>query len=374
MPMRRPFGHARATRALAESIVVCLDWDGHPGVGECVPRDYVTGESVASAYEALERLDLERVAADIDLATLDIAIESVERLQLPRRLVQGDVLGHAAACAIELALVDSITRRFATSVSALAQVLRLPAALLDDGAPHPRSRAWDSARSADELRELFEPAPAFRVLKIKVGLGLEQDLERLRVARSIASPSFPICVDANMAWTLDEACRAVEQLRPYDVAWFEEPLARNALADCAELRRRTGARIMLDESLCGFDQGVEAIERQACDLFNVRISKCGGLIASLRLIELAHRNGIGFQLGTHPGSQAILRAAEWQLANIVGGFVAMELAPSGSTLAEELIDEELVFDLPRFRCRPLHGPGLGITLRADSLERATRRG
>ena len=61
----------------------------------------------------------------------------------------------------------------------------------------------------------------------------------------------------------------------------------------AELRPRLGVPVMLDESLCGYPDAIQAIERRTADLFNVRLSKCGGIIPSLRIIALAHRSGLG---------------------------------------------------------------------------------
>jgi L-Ala-D/L-Glu epimerase len=374
-PMRRAFGHARATRAVAEAIVVTIDWDGFPGAGECVPRDYVTGETVTTAFDALAALDIAALADRIDLTTMAAATRSLERLELPHLLRQGPHAGLAAACALELALLDSLARRFGTTLHAAIAALGLPPQLADDhttAAPHQRSKAWDSTRTPEQLAEMFAPTPDFRVLKVKVGLGLDTDHERLRFARSAAPPDFTICVDANMAWSLDEACAMVEHFRPYNIAWYEEPLPRGALADYAQLRSRTGARVMLDESLCSFEQATAAVEHAACDLFNIRISKCGGVLASLRLVELAHRANLGYQLGAHPAEQCILRAAEWHLAGAIRGFAALELAVSNIYFEEELADQPLAFD-GSGRCVPLTGPGLGVDIIPERLARWTRR-
>ena len=71
----------------------------------------------------------------------------------------------------------------------------------------------------------------------------------------------------------------------------------------------TGMPIMLDESLCGMVDAEEAIAGGLCDLFNIRLSKCGGFIPSLRLVQVARRHGLGCQLGCQVGETAILSAA-----------------------------------------------------------------
>jgi muconate cycloisomerase len=373
MPMRRKFGHARATRDASQSVVLRIDVDGVEGVGEGVPRDYVTGETPESAFQAIARLDLAELVGAVDFGSFEAAVRGIEALDLPGRLRQQDRLGLAAGCCVELALLDAVGKRFGRSIRDTAQALSLPAALTAGaGETHPLSRALDGSASPEAI--VTGPfRERFRVLKIKVGLGPEADVARIRAARELVGEAFTVVVDGNMAWSLDEACRMVDAFRPFSIGWYEEPLAQYALKDYRVLRERTGARIMLDESLCSFADGQAAIAEQACDLFNVRLSKCGGFLPSLRLAELAQRHSIEVMMGTHPGAQGILRAAEWNFAHTVAGIVSLEAAISNTWYEQELIRERLEVDSARRRLVPLDGPGLGITLEIEPLERFTER-
>ena len=58
IPMRRPFAHAKSSRHIADSIILLLHYNGCSGMGECIPRDYVTGETIESVMELLHSLDL----------------------------------------------------------------------------------------------------------------------------------------------------------------------------------------------------------------------------------------------------------------------------------------------------------------------------
>jgi len=371
--MNRRFGHARATRDVAEGVIVRLRFGDLEGIGEGVPRDYVTGESPATAFDALAALDLAPLREVLDAGAWERSVPLLEALDLPARLRQGDRPGLSAACALELAVLDLLGKRLGAPLREAAGALDLPPALLADGrAPHRFSRTLDSSK---EPASVFGPGDlaVYAVLKVKVGLGAEVDVARVRAARDVVGPDFTLCVDGNMAWSLDEACRMVDALAPFSIAWFEEPLARGAYPDYATLRRRTGARIMLDESLCGPRDADAALELGACDLFNVRLSKHGGFIAALRLAARAAGHGIGVQLGTHPGAQALLRAAEWQTMHTIGGLVAVEAARSNAWFAEELVAEPLEIDRAARRTRRLDGPGLGVTLIPERLERHTTR-
>jgi L-alanine-DL-glutamate epimerase-like enolase superfamily enzyme len=124
--------------------------------------------------------------------------------------------------------------------------------------------------------------------------------------------------------------------------------------------------------LCSHDDGAAAIAAKACDLFNVRISKCGGLIPSLRLIEQALSNGVDFQLGAHPGQSSIMTAAEWAVITSIAvrtweGYKWPDL------LSENLTLEALHGDTTKQWPNILAPTGLGITPDMAKIRRAAVR-
>jgi L-Ala-D/L-Glu epimerase len=371
MPMRSPFGHARATRRTADNVVVTVERDGVPGIGESVPREYVTGETVDSVFAALTSLDLDALERSIDGQSLAAAARSIEALDLPARLAAGGRPGLAASCALELALLDSCGRRFGHPLRALAAQLDLPESLRQrPGQRYPVAGALDFTRTPEELHR---ECAGLSHLKVKLGLGRDQDVDRVRRVREMFGDSLGLAVDANMAWSLDEAVAMVERLAPYRVAWYEEPLAKGALADYRALRQRTGARVMLDESLCSASDAAAALAAEACDLFNIRLSKCGGFVASLRLAALAHRHGLSFQLGIQIGEMAVLTAAARQFAGAVRGLAAYEGTGVDRRFAEQITNELISIDRDTWMAEDLPGPGLGVTVHDQVLRAHTRR-
>ena len=105
---------------------------------------------------------------------------------------------------------------------------------------------------------------------------------------------------------------------------LEQPVPHAEVSALAELRPRLGVPVMLDESLCGYPDAVASLQLRTADLFNVRLSKCGGIIPSLRIIGLAQRSGLGVQLGCHPGETSLLSAAGRQVASRVDGLRYVE--------------------------------------------------
>ena len=85
MKLTKAFGHARASRDESDDLILVVELDGVSGVGECVPRDYVTGESVDIAIASLRRLDLDEVAR-VTEGSFPVAVGALESLDLPARL------------------------------------------------------------------------------------------------------------------------------------------------------------------------------------------------------------------------------------------------------------------------------------------------
>jgi muconate cycloisomerase len=179
-------------------------------------------------------------------------------------------------------------------------------------------------------------------------------------------------LDANEAWP---ASIVVDRVRPLLAAApsaLEQPVPHAEVEALAEIRPRLGVPIMLDESLCGYPDAIRSIEDGTADLFNVRLSKCGGIVPTLRIAALAQRSGLGVQLGCHPGETGLLSAAGRHVASNVRGFRYVEGSYDRHVLAENVTTRNLTFH-PWGWAPPLRGPGLGVDVDPDALDRMTVR-
>jgi muconate cycloisomerase len=129
---------------------------------------------------------------------------------------------------------------------------------------------------------------------------------------------------------------------------------------------------MLDESLCSMIDAEHAEENDTCDLFNLRLSKCGGFLASLRLAQHAKRHQLGYQLGCQIGETAILSAAGRHFAASVKDLRYIEGSYDRHLVKEALAVENLTFGWGGW-APALEGPGLGIEIDPVALKRVTRR-
>jgi hypothetical protein len=81
-------------------------------------------------------------------------------------------------------------------------------------------------------------------------------------------------------------------------------------------------RVIADESLVTIDDARKLIAIEGCDLFNIKVSKCGGILRSRAIAALAAAHGINCHIGTHVGETELLGAAGRQLAGAIPNFDA----------------------------------------------------
>lgn len=372
IPLRRPVRHASHARTSTDNLVVrCVLEDRTEGYGEGVPREYVTGETIELATQLLRRSDLSYLREPCrDFAE---AVTRAERLQLTP--VPGDerlCQGNAARCALELALLDAYGRSFGQSLS---EVTRLLAPELYQHQPWVRySGAILSASTKFKIR-----LAAFRIwlwrfqqVKVKVGIAGQDDVFRLGQIRRRLGWKKDLRVDANEAWPASEVVQRIRALEPFGISSVEQPVPHADVDVLAETRRQVQVPIMLDESLCGLVDAERAVARGTCDLFNLRMSKCGGFIPTLRLAQFARRHGLDCQLGCQVGETALLSAAGRHFACSVAGLRYLEGSYDRHMVRAALGDRDMTFHWGGWG-PALKGPGLGVGIDPQALERVTIR-
>jgi muconate cycloisomerase len=371
VPLRKPVRHASHSRTDTDNVVVrCVLADGTVGHGEGVPREYVTGESADSALALLKRSDL---AAQVgDCRDFAAAVEVAGRLTTAP--VPGDdrgIAGNAARCAAELAILDAFGRHFREPLSA---AVRLAAPELYDPRDQVQYSGVVTSARGRKLKLLAWVLwfYGFRQIKVKVGIAGQDDAGRLAAVRRRVGRKVDLRVDANEAWDADSAAERIRALEPAGISSVEQPLPHAQAGRLAELRKAISTPVMLDESLCGMVDAERAAADDLCDLFNLRLSKCGGFLPTLRLASFARRTGLGCQLGCQVGETAILSAAGRHFAASVGGLRYLEGSYDRHLVREALGKRDLTFGRGGW-ARALPGPGLGVEVDTAALERIAVR-
>jgi L-alanine-DL-glutamate epimerase-like enolase superfamily enzyme len=333
-PLRIPFTvafrHASAERTETSTLWTEVEFDtGVMGYGEACPREYVTGESLESAEGFFNRHEAALRRHIVDLASLRAWMASNA----------GDIEANPAAwCAIELAIIDGFAKDANETVEGLLSLPELRGefrytAVLGDAAPD----AFKAA--ADQYRRF-----GFLDYKLKLSGDLDRDRAKVAVMRGFETESVRVRADANNLWT--SAAEAIRFLRSLDYPFFgiEEPLEVNQYDELARVSDAFGCRIILDESLLRVEQLAALPDPPARWMINIRVSKMGGLLRSLNVVDVARRSARGIIVGAQVGETSLLTRAALTVARAAGdALVAQEGAFGTRLLAHDVCDPALMF-------------------------------
>ncbi|MBN2191069.1 MAG: hypothetical protein JW728_07670 [Candidatus Aureabacteria bacterium] len=357
IPFKSPFIHNLASRNRSDGIIVRLRGSGVPdGYGEGLPRQYVTGETVESAAAYIKNSLLGEYLRKGYKTAKDVYDDF--RDSPLRRDPRENVFPGAASCAVECALLDFHCRRENKSVSEVAGK--------SSGAKVFYSAVLSKGGYPQILKKLLKiRLYGFKDIKIKVSG--EDDIGIIRMARKILGFAAAIRVDANSAWNAEDAARIINKMEPYGVEAVEEPLASKNIPDIIGLQEKISIPVILDESLCSYEDAEKLIKNGFRGIFNLRLSKCGGFSRCEKILSAAENNGIRCILGCQVGETAILSAYGRHFASCNRNLLRIEGSYSRYLLTDDLSTEDISFRR-KGMAGPLTGPGLGIKITEKKLE------
>lgn len=224
--------------------------------------------------------------------------------------------------------------------------------------------------SLDELEErvAIEREAGYQRIKIKIKPGWDVGaVERLRARFG----DIPLMVDANAAYTLDDLGH-LARLDPFGLMMIEQPLDYDDVMDHAALQRQLVTPICLDESITSPRLARIAIEAGACRVINIKPGRLGGLAESVRVHDLAAAHGIPVWHGGMLES-GVGRAHNLHLSTLPNFRLPGDIAASRRYFDPDLIDPPIEVDGGGWVTVPADGPGIGVRIDADRVERATLR-
>ncbi len=371
LPLVEEFAHALSEREYSDSILVeVVTNDGTSGYGEGLPREYVTGESVDSAIDHIVEVLWPCVGGLALPRTLDprdgrAALRTLTEV-FPNAATGtgGPVIAwNAARCAMELALIDACTRAHSMSLGQLIPPVResvVYCGVMPTGSVELAER---HARFAKLMGASF--------VKVKVGADdVEHDRVRLETIRSVLGPGVSLTIDANAAYSVDRAIDALHEFEPLDISGVEQPVPRGEPDEIAAVRRESRIPIIVDESLVTLEDAHRLVDAGACDVFSIRISKCGGIVPSMDIAEFGEAHGVAIKIGCHVGESALLSAAGRHLAAHLPHLTSVE-GSFGTMLLEEDISRMPIHFGHGGRAPLLRRPGLGVDVDRSTIDRYT---
>jgi len=336
---------------MSRTVVRVTTEDGIAGLGECGSADdaaVLRGE----AGRGLMGRDVEDALAELDRPR-PVSFEHRS---------DGRVALRGALAGVEIALHDARAR--ATGVplhTLLGPACRTEIAFSEYFALR-EGRESSPAEVADYCAHMVAEhgSPVFEG-KVAVR-PLEEEVRLVGEVRAAIGPERILRLDANMGWSLETARRALAALAPFEIANIEEPVG--SFAEMAELRRRTPI------PFSSHTPDLVLAERLGVpDAFVLGLGACGGIAGTRRFIAACADAGVGFWF--YSGDLGIATAAYLHVAAATPALCR----PSQSLLrwtADDVIvggpfsPERGVLPIPT-------GPGLGVELDEDALERCVER-
>ncbi|MCF1595317.1 dipeptide epimerase [Streptomyces muensis] len=271
LALAEPLRISRSTMTARDAVWLGVEHDGTTGYGE----------AVSSVYYGLDADTLLRLISSVGLerfADPESALEALPSAAVPP----------AVTAAVESALLDLVGKRAGVPVHRLL------------GAPAPPVAATartigitSPVRAAAEARRLA--ASGFEVVKVKAGTpDPEDDVERVRVIRD-AAPRVRLLLDPNGAWSTAQAAALLPRFADLGVEAVEQPLAPGDPEALAALAEKSPLPVIADEDAVSLDD----VRRLAGRVHgvNVKLAKCGGVRAALRIAELIEGSGTELMLG-----------------------------------------------------------------------------
>ena len=291
IPLVKPFVISLGPLYEAQSVFIKIETNiGITGFGECSPFMSIHGESADTAMvvaQYFRQILLGKNALNIEenITLMDFVIYANKSIKSAFDMALYDIASKNAGLPLYKFLGGNNDKEIATdftvSVGEVAEMVR----------------------SALEIKE-----NGFPVIKVKLGKDGVTDVERMKAIRNAVGSDIPIRIDANQGWQVEEAIEALQQMKELNIQHCEEPIARWNYMALPKIREASPIPIMADESCCDVNDAKRLYEIGACDLFNLKIGKSGGIFKALQLIKFAEEKNIGIQLGAFLESRLAMSA------------------------------------------------------------------
>jgi L-alanine-DL-glutamate epimerase-like enolase superfamily enzyme len=354
IPLTEPFITSLGTDTHAHNVVVRINTDqGLTGFGECSPYMPINGESQDTCFIVGQYFARALKGRD--------ALDIVGAIQLMDRIIYGNT---SIKSAFDIALHDLA-----------AQVAGIPLYRLLGGTTN-KTLVTDYTVSIGEPKQMASDAVRIRdqgypAIKVKLGRNGKRDVERIRAIRKAVGPSTPLRIDANQGWKVKEAITTLQALKPFGIQYCEEPIARWNYLKLPTIRKKSPIPIMADESCSDSHDARRLIEIKACDLFNIKLGKAGGLHEALQIVRRAEKAGITLQVGAMLESRLAMTA----FAHLALCSPAIEHCDFDTALmfSEDPVSGGIQYGTNGTITVP-DTPGLGATIKTEWLERLERAG
>lgn len=351
IPLKESFAIASGHMTHSNHVMVRMeDDDGLVGWGETTTFHSVYGYDQKSVYNVLQDYLIPAVTG--------LNADDFEGIH--RQMDHAIPYNLMAKCGIDLASHDLVAKR-----------KKIPLHQLLGGKKRDRLQTIatigivgieEAAEKAQELKNR-----GYNVIKVKVGLKPKEDLERLRVVRSIVGDRIKIRVDANQGYDLETILNNSLKWDELGLEWLEQPIPAWDLDGLKALTEKLKTPIAVDENIYTIHDAKWISSIGAADVINIKVVKCGGIHRSRQIAQFCDQAGIPWFLGgcleTSPG----IAAQSHFYAAVSEASLALEIG--GDFFVDDIVTEPMrpigdAYILP-------DGYGIGVQIDEEKLTRYT---
>jgi len=279
IPLRTPFITALRRVEHVENIRVTIHTDTpNTGHGGAPATKAITGEDLESIAKTIKTL----IAPQLIGKTFDLPV----LLDLLHRCCDGN---SSAKAAVDMALYD---------LASLQKEMTL-AAFLGGSCKPLQTAVTISLKSPEEMGSDAKEACArgFDILKVKVGGQDGLDIERINAVREAVGEAR-LLVDANQAWSVEQSLEIIKAITPLDIELIEQPVAGSDIDGLKAITEQSSIPILADEAVFTLKDARTVVEKQAADLINIKLMKCGGISKAIEIIEYCRSKGVKCMMGS----------------------------------------------------------------------------
>jgi len=342
LDLKRPYSIAYKTVTHVESIFVIVELEnGIRGIGAANPSKRVVGEDVNDTLSLLDEAFVEGWIGR-DIRHFFYHCEQLYA-QLPHH--------PGARAAMDLALHDAFSQYLGVPLTRfLGQSHQSFFTSITIG-------IRDMEETLEEAREYV--GRGFKILKVKLGNDLEEDMARIHLLREKLPQDIRIRVDANQGYSVSETLQFVEATQNLDIELIEQPLPANDVEGMRTLPLSVRQQLAADESLISAKDAFGLVSHEpACGIFNIKLMKCGGIYQGLRIAEIARHAGLKLMWGCNDESIVSITAAlHAALAAPATRFIDLD---GSLDLARDLVSGGFI--LKEGRMSVSDRPGLGVKI------------
>jgi L-alanine-DL-glutamate epimerase-like enolase superfamily enzyme len=343
LDLTRPYTIAYKTVSTVENAFVRIDLaNGLYGVGACNPSKPVVGESLEDAYILLSAPETTEWLVGRDIRTTQGLCYEAQR-RFPQsagtRAALEIALHDAFARCLDLPLVDVLGRKIKELPTSITIGIK------------------GVQETLDEAQEYVERK--FTVLKVKTGVSLEEDIERLTRLRERYGNAITIRIDSNQGYTAQQMIEFFRRTQSLNIELNEQPLPASDEVGVRSLPDEIRTTIAADEALVSPADALRLVHApRACGIFNIKLMKCGGISKALDIARVAELADMSLMWGCNDESIVSIAAA------LHAAFASAQTKYIDLDGSLDLARDAVVggFILENGMMRPLDAPGLGVEL------------